>query len=89
MRKRTTDTVLLCKRIKNIAIDKNIKMKTLTDNLGVNRNFLRETNQFTYGLLASICKELGVSVYELIEDENFKRMHDDSGKLIRIDRITP
>ena len=87
MKKRTTDTVLLSKRIKNIAIDKGIKIKDLTNNMGVNRNFLRETNQFTYGVLASVCKHLGVSVYELIEDENFKRMYDDKGVLIRIDRI--
>lgn len=68
-------------------IDKKISVESLTNKLGVNRNFLRETNQFTYELLSKISKALGVTIYELIEDDNFERLYNDAGELIRIDRI--
>lgn len=87
MEKRTQNTILLHKRIRNIMIDKKISVETLTTKLGVNRNFLRETNQFTYELLSKISKQLGVTIYELIEDDNFQRLYNDAGELVRIERI--
>lgn len=87
MAKRTQNTILLHKRIRNIMIDKKISVETLTTKLGVNRNFLRETNQFTYELMSKISEHLGVTVYELIEDDKFQRLYNDAGELVRIERI--
>lgn len=80
----TDKTKLLIKQRLKI---RRIGIEQLAGMMGLKRKFFPETKSMSIDRMYTICSKTGLSIYELVEDERFKKYYNESGELIRIDRI--
>lgn len=86
MKNNQKNTVKIRQRIKTIMKEKRISVNKLCDTMKVNRNYLRETNQYTYERISVIAKALNVTIYDIIDIEGWTKLYNEKGELIKIER---
>lgn len=86
MKNNQENTVKIRQRIKSIMKEKKISVNKLCDTMQVNRNYLRETNQYTYERISAIAKALNVTIYDIIEVEGWVKLYSESGELLKIEK---
>lgn len=87
MKNARSNTNIIKENISRILKKKKIKIGRLCKELGLSRFYLNHAKEFSYTRLSDIAIALDVSVFELIEDDNFQRLYNDAGELVRIERI--
>ena len=75
-------------RIKNHIKKNKLSIDSLCKQMKVNRNYFNQINSNT-GLekIERICNELNISIYDIVDDQQFQKYYNESGKLIKIERL--
>ena len=81
------NTDKLKEKIKERLKTYHISIGMLCKLLGRNRKFFAEIKTMSVDRLYLISSVTGVSVYDFLEDERFKKYYDEKGELTRIERI--
>lgn len=74
-------------KIKKILKRKGLTINELANTLNLNLRFFAELSCIKLDRLKDICKVIDVSIFEVLEDENFKKLYNNKGEIIKIERI--
>lgn len=74
-------------KIKKILKRKGLTVNELANRLNLNPRFFAELSCIKLDRLKVMCKAIDVSIFDVLEDENFKKLYNDKGELIKIERI--
>lgn len=82
-----TNTEKIKKIIKRELKRKGITIGELSKRLRLNHRFFAEMTCIKIERLQDICNASSLSMFDVIEDENFRKYYNQSGELIKIERI--
>lgn len=88
MKNARSNTNIIKENISRILKKKKIKIGRLCKELGLSRFYLNHAKEFSHTRLSDIAIALDVSIFELIEDDSFRKLYNESGELIQIERIS-
>lgn len=75
------------KRIKFLLKERGIKIKDLAKSLHLEPRFFSDMLCIKLERLHDISRATGISVYDMITDDNFKRYYNEKGELIKIEKV--